>query len=52
MALNRRQRRTAYAFLKADVSKAHRREKVNQKDWKYTVSAMGEDEVYVHTCGV
>jgi hypothetical protein len=33
------------------VRKAHRREKINKKDWKYAASRLG-DEYYVHTCGV
>ena len=51
MATNQRHRRSAYALLKADVRKAHWREKVRTQDWKYLVSAIGE-EYYVYTCGV
>ena len=52
MALNQKSIRTTYGFLKADVKKAHRQEKIRRKDWKYAVSKLGDDEFYVHKCGV
>ena len=52
MSINRKSKGTAFGFLKADVKKAHRREKIRRKDWKYAVSKLGSDEYYVHKCGV
>lgn len=51
MALNMQSIRTRYASLKTDVKKAHRREKVAKKDWKYMVSPLGPDEYYIHKAG-
>ena len=39
-----------FAMLKTDVKKAHRRIKVQKKDWKYTAAKIG-DEFWINTCG-
>ena len=49
MAINRRGRahsQAHYVFLKADVKKAHRRERIRKEDRKYMVSKLGPDEYY------
>ena len=37
-------------LIKADVTKAHRRIKVLQKDWKYTAAQI-KDQYWINTCG-
>eukprot|EP00435_Cladocopium_sp_Y103_P060109 s690_g21.t2 len=42
---------TVWILLKADITKAHRRIKVLQPDWKYQVAQLGPDAWWVNTVG-